>query len=527
MLVFRSTAITSLVFATMLALPAAAQEAKQCTIDEGKPSEVARAYLTISQVAGTQGAAPADEQKKLASAVHILTENTGAVENPIGHAYELGKLLVLWTVQPNVPLTAKRGTIGYATNPDSMVNLPAAIDSAFGAVETAMPECEVETLKWRSQKAWINLVNGAIQELNAGSLDSADAHARLSLLFNKRAPYGWMVMAQVADRRQKTDSAIDLFQRTIAAAKDSAYEEVRTQSLLNLGNLAAAAGANASPNQQKYLGVARTAFETLVKDTTVKSAYRGQAGSGLVTVYLAMGDTAAARATYQPQLQNPSAYTFNELVQAGVWASKADDAAAGLKLFHAAYEMNPYHRDALANLTIFELKAQHYDTALALVTRLHEVDPDGDNGRVATLTYAGLAKKYGDMNRDIVTRFAKTKDAKLKKVLTDSATITADSNRFYTDLAVKANIATDSMPVRVRFSEFSDVANKVTLAGVIENNTASDKTFTLKVDFLDKDGKVVASQQTTVGPVSGQSTGQFSMTVTAPGITAFKYAPLD
>ncbi|OYV74382.1 MAG: hypothetical protein B7Z72_00285, partial [Gemmatimonadetes bacterium 21-71-4] len=104
MLVFRSTAITSLVFVTMLALPAAAQDAKQCAIDEGKPSEVARAYLTISQVAGTQGAAPADEQKKLASAVRMLTEKTGAVENPIGHAYELGKLLVLWTVQPNVPL---------------------------------------------------------------------------------------------------------------------------------------------------------------------------------------------------------------------------------------------------------------------------------------------------------------------------------------------------------------------------------------------------------------------------------------
>ncbi len=96
----------------------------------------------------------------------------------------------------------------------------------------------------------------------------------------------------------------------------------------------------------------------------------------------------------------------------------------------------------------------------------------------------------------------------------------------YTDLAVKANASADSMPVVVAFTEFSNASDKVTLGGTITNHTATAQTYTMKVDFLDNKGAVVTSQQQVVGPVAPQSAGQFSITVTAPGITAFKYAPL-
>ncbi len=141
-------------------------------------------------------------------------------------------------------------------------------------------------------------------------------------------------------------------------------------------------------------------------------------------------------------------------------------------------------------------------------------------------TYAGLAKKYADLNHDIVARFNKSKDAKLRKVLTDSAELTTDSNKVYTDLAVKMNLSADSVPVSVHFTEFSNADNKVTLAGSITNQTGADKTYALKVDFLDHKGNVVATQQASVGPVAGHGSGTFTVTVTAPGITAFRYAPL-
>ncbi|HVA57524.1 MAG: tetratricopeptide repeat protein [Gemmatimonadaceae bacterium] len=528
MLVIRSTTISSSLFAIVLALPLAAQQPKQCSVDEGTPSEVARAFLTISQVANPQGADPASLKKKLADAVQLLTGNPGKVENPVGHAYELGKLLVLWSEQPDVPLTTTRGALGFATNPQDTVSLPAAIDSAFTVVETAQPECATETDKWRSQKVWSNLVNKAVQELNAGSVDSAEKHATESLLLNRKAPYGNMVLAQVAQRRNQVDRAIDLFQRTIdIASTDTLYNEVKANSLLNLGNLARQAAAEDSTKASKYNPIALRAYQTLAADSTASAGYHIDGVNGVVNVELAMGDSAAVRAVYKGQLDNPSAFPFNDVIQAGVWATNVGDSVAATKLFHAAYEMNPYHRDALSNLALIEMKAQKYDTALVLLNRLKAVDPNGDNSRLFVFTYAGLAKKFADLNHSIVARYNKSKDAKLRKVLTDSAALTTDSNKVYTDLAVNTNLASDSLPVMVRFSQFSNVDNKVTLAGTINNRTDAAKTYTLKVDFLDNKGNVVASQQATVGPVAGHGSGPFSVTAAGVGITAFRYAPLD
>lgn len=529
MLVFRTTAITSIMLATALALPAAAQQSKQCSVDEGKPSEIARAYLTISQIASAGAdAKPEEVESKLSGAVRMLLQGNTA-DNPVGHAYELGKLMVLWSMQPNVPIIANRGRLGFTTNTDSTINIAKAVDSAFTVVEKAMPECASETIKWRSQKPWITLVNGSIQELNAGAVDSAEEHAKWSLYFNSTAPYGYMVLAQVAERRQQTDTAIALFQKTIElASADTLYNNVKWQSELNLGQLASnAADAATDPTAKlKYDGIARTTFQTLANDTTASSSYRESARSSLVQVSLSMGDTASAKAAYQAQLSDPSKFTFNQLIQAGVAAARANDDNSARQLFHSAYVSNPYHRDALSNLAIYDIRAQQYDSALVLVNRLKEVDPDGNNGRLATLTYAGIAKRYADLNKDIVARYAKAKGAALKKVLTDSAALTTDSNRVYTDLAVKANAASDSMPEVVAFTEFSNVNDKVTLGGTITNHSTTAKTYTMKVDFLDKTGAVVASQQQTVGPVAPGAAGQFSVTATAPGITAFKYAPL-
>ena len=530
MLVFRTTAITSLVLATALALPASAQDAKQCAVDEGKPSEVARAYLAVSQVGGAQNPNPDEMKPKLAAAVAMLTQGGSNVENPVGHAYELGKLLVLWSVEPGVPMVVQRGTLGYTTNPTGMISIPAAVDSAFSTVEKAMPECKSETIKWRSQKGWINLVNASIQELNAGSLDSAQVHAQQSLLFNSEAPYGFMVLGQIAQHRQQTDSAIDMFQKTIAAAgSDSSYTEVKQQTELNLAGAAVdAANAAQSPaDKARYNQIAKTAYESLANDPSVGAAYRQNARTGLVQVELAMGDTASAKSSYKAALDDPSKFSYNELIQAGVAASRVNDDSAAMQLFRSAVAANPYHRDGLSNLVIYEIRAQQYDSALASLTRLQSVDPDGNHGRLFVLAYAGLAKKYADLNKDIVTRFQKAKAAAVKKVLTDSAALTTDSNRVYTEKAVAANAKADSMPVVVSFTEFSNVNNKVTLAGSIANQTAAEQTYTLKVDFLDKGGNVVASQTATVGPVAAKTAGRFSVTATAPGIAAFRYAPLD
>jgi tetratricopeptide (TPR) repeat protein len=259
----------------------------------------------------------------------------------------------------------------------------------------------------------------------------------------------------------------------------------------------------------------------------VSAAYRQNARSGLVRVDLALGDTSSAKSSYSAALSDPSKFSYNELIQAGVAASQVNDDSAAMQLFRSAVAANPYHRDGLSNLVIYEIRAKDYDGALTLLDRLKTVDPDGDHGRLFVLAYAGVAKKYADLNKDIVAPYQKAKAASVKKVLTDSAALTTDSNRVYTERAVEANSKADSMPVVVSFTEFSDVNDKATLAGTIANHTATEKTYTMKVDFLDKSGNVIASQTQTVGPVAPQTAGKFSISATAPGIAAFKYAPLD
>ena len=79
----------------------------------------------------------------------------------------LGKTLVMWMSQPNVPTLTTRGNLGFTQNPQQQVDLVYAIDTAFAAVEKAMPECVSQTSAWRAQKGWVTMINDAISQLNA------------------------------------------------------------------------------------------------------------------------------------------------------------------------------------------------------------------------------------------------------------------------------------------------------------------------------------------------------------------------
>ena len=535
MLMSRQIAIASIMLSAALAGSASAQAkppaGKACEVDEGRPSDVAKAYLAIAQAVGNQNPKPGEVPKALAGAVKGLANGN---DNPVGRAYEMGKALVLWSVQPDIPLTTKRGTLGFEKNPDGMIDLPVAIDSAFTIVEKAMPECKADIKLWRSQKVWINLINGALGELNADQLDSAEVHANRSLVLNHDSPYAFMVLGQVASRRNppKTEEAIRLYQKTIdLSGTDSTYNDVKRSTLVNLANLAAnAAEEEKDPAAKaKLVAQARTSYQAIIAMSPAGHPYAESASSGLDRLDIAAGDTAAVRARYAPMCNNSSAFTFNQLLQGGTRASQVKDTPCAIKLFEGAYEKNPYHRDALRNLAIMYVQGKEFDKAIPLYKRLLEIDPNGDNGHIGVFVYGGIGQRWAEANKAIVARFnaSKATETALRKTLTDSATITADSNRFYIAIAVDLNTQQDSQFVKVNFTEFTNVGDKVTLGGSIMNNSAAPKTFPMSVEFLDKTGKVVATQQASVGPVAPQSSGRFTVTATAPGIVAFKYAKLN
>ena len=90
-----------------------------------------------------------------------------------------------------------------------------------------------------------------------------------------------------------------------------------------------------------------------------------------------------------------------------------------------------------------------------------------------------------------------------------------------------SSIGPFKMPARIAFTEFTPTDAKASLGGSITNQGDAARTFAVKVEFLDKTGHVVATQDVSVGPVQPKSSGTFSVTGTGAGIVAFRYQPLS
>ncbi|HEY2855327.1 MAG TPA: FxLYD domain-containing protein [Gemmatimonadaceae bacterium] len=511
--------------AAVTAVAGAQQKGKECEVDEGKPGEVARAMLSL-QVAQS-AAKPEDAAKQLRNAIGSL-EKADKTKNPVGENFVLGKTLVMWMSQPNMPNLTTRGAVGFTTNPTQPLDLVVAIDSAFSAVEKAMPECTSQTAAWRAQKGWVSMINEAIQQLNADHADSAEALAKRSLILNPNAPYGYMVLGNLAQKKNQPRQAIDYFKQTVEkSGADTIYADLRRQTMLAAANLATTAAENATGAEKAaYLSDAKWGFETLAQDPKA-GTYADQARTGLATLASASGDTAAVKATYAQQLANPSSYSFQQLLNAGVTAARAQQTADATTLFEAAYKKNPYHRDVLYNLAIMYLNGNKYDKVVPIVRGLVSVDPsNGDNYRLFTIAYANEQKVFNDNIKRYNAAAKKAKLPKAIKAYEDSAKFNFDSAKAMADSALKYNTIAEGFPVKVTFNQFATEEDKSTLGGTVSNSSDQTQTYTVKVDFLDASGKTVSSQTATVGPVAAGQTGRFSVTGSGAGIAAFRYAPL-
>jgi predicted Zn-dependent protease len=538
MSVFLSPAVRAFGLTMAFAAVAGAQGAqKACEVNESRPTQVGKATLAVQVASGAQ---PDVAARQLTSAVKLLTDNGDKMENQPGRNFVLGKALVLWTMQPNVELVTKRGPLGFTTNPQGTIDLAAAIDSAFKVVETSNPECIAETSRWRGQKGWINLVNKAIEKLNSDEADLADSAARRAILLNPYAPYGYVVLANVMQKRNRSTEAFNLYRQSIEmASRDTAYDDIRRQSLLYLGNLATDS-AELAPDaaaKRPYIETARTAYDQVLKDKGA-GEFSSNARAGLCRLSIATGDTASLRTTYKEPLAAASTFSYADLMNAGVCMARAEMVPEATMLFQAAYEKNPYHRDALSNLSIMLLRMDQHEKSLPLAARLVSVEPNNpENIQLLVLSYAGIAKRARDLrlasNRATATKTG-TKGAPAKATTPAAPKLSAAANdsifkieKAFTDSAVTTNAQKDSLGYKVQLTDFSTSAEKATVSGNILNLRAPVRSdsLTVHVDFLDKDGKVVVTKETKVAPIATNASARFTVTAT-PGtsISAFRYA---
>ena len=521
-------AVYALGLTMTFAVAAGAQE-QACEINEGRPNQVARALLAVQVASGTQN--PAEAAKQLTSAVKLLTDNGERMDNQPGRNLVLGKALVLWSMQPNVSLMTTRGSLGYASQPEGQVDLAAAIDSAFKVVETAAPECVSETSRWRGQKPFVDLVNSALEALSS-SPDSAEIQANRAILLNPYSPYGYVILAQVLQRKGRDSEAFPLYRKGVeVASQDTTYNDIKLQSLMYLANLNADSAEMVSDSAAKraYVTAANDAFNQILAEAG-QGEMTSLARAGLCRVAIVTGDTAGLRVTYKEPLANPAAFSYTDIMNAGVCLARAEMTDEATALFRAAYDQNPWHRDALSNLAITLIQADRHVEALPYTGRLLQVDPNSeDNLQLAVLAYAGMVKKYREARtgppRSQQTKGARPAAPKLSAAVSDSL---FRIEKAYTDSAVATSERKDKLAYAVTLNQF-DVSNeKAFVSGLVRNQGTESKPITVTVQFLDKAGSVVQTQQAELGVVAAGATSRFNVTaVPGTGIAAFKYTRIE
>jgi tetratricopeptide (TPR) repeat protein len=469
-----------------------------CQIDENS-GQLGKALLSISLAQTNQNA-----QKWPEAATHlrnaIKTLEKPDKKNELGQRLVTGKALALWLNQPDVGPTPTRGMLGFSSSPETRVDLVAAVDSSFAQIEASNAACESETAPWRAQRPWITMVNQAIEAVNAGNIDTAEALANRSLRLYRRAPYAYMVLANAAQNRGQLAQALQYHEQTVAAAGDTTYADARRQALLAIGNIATEVADTASGGAKaEFARRARTAYDRLLSEAPT-SPQASQARGGLSRALLIAGDTTAFRSSYKDQIENPNKYDYRDILAAAVAAARSQQWQDAASLFENVTKLNPYNRDALFNLAVSYHELGQYEKMLPYLHRLVAVDPANvDNWLLFARAFNGLGKAA------------------------QKAKNTAQ-HRAYNDSTVKYYTRSEQLPVNITFSEFTTGETKSTLGGTIENKTDAEKSYNLRFEFLDRTGNAVASKEVAVGPVAAKAKARFTTTVDGQNIAAFRYA---
>jgi tetratricopeptide (TPR) repeat protein len=509
------------------ALGAQAPAKATCDVAESAKGNAARATLSVN--VAREASTPAVAATNLKNAVKLV-EKVDKGDDPVVNAYVLGSALSLWGNQPGIGLSPKRGDLGFTTNPTGTLELPATLDSLFKVVETAKPICGDFTAYWRAgQKFYLDLVNGAINSLNADKLDSAEYYAMQANRLYALSPYGPMVLGNVASRRGNSAKAIEYWTAAAEAAnRDTTYRDVRRQMLGNIGGVYLTQ-ANSGTGAEKATAARKAAdvYTQLIAVPGTKGQYLSVGRQNQQAAYMLAGDTAAAAKSWGDLVANPSAYEYQDLLNSAVNAARANRAADASKLFEATLAQNPNSRDALFNLAVTYLTLEQNDKVGPIAARLIAVDPGNpENYNLAARAYLALAKAA----------------QAAKKTALAAA---------YNDSTLSWYNTGNKLPIEVSFSEFSPSEKQVVIGGTVTDRRGksdaeappapaakgakakpaakpapksySAKPVTLVFSALDKSGAVVGTQTVTTEALTPGKAAKFTVTVPVGNVVAYKY----
>ena len=468
--------------------------AQKCDINDSKPFQVNSARIYLNKATSPSG--KEDERPRhLKNAIEVLTKDGDRIGNPVGRAYLLGRTLFVWTQQPGIGFTSTRGRIGYTDNPGQPVDLLAAIDSAFSVVEAGAPACADSVGKFRSAIS-NKLFNDAVALINSQQVDSAEVLVRKSRLLTPNSPYVWNALAIIEERRGRTDSLPTFYAKVLETTKgDTAFAKLRQSAMFNLAIVKMTQADQLSGEAKR---AALTEARTLLQQYDTEAPGNPNTQRALARALSALGDTAAATQAYASMLADPSKYSEVQLFEAAAALAIARKNADAVKLFDAALALNPYNRDGLFNLASTYSQAGDFAAMRAAAERLVAVDPGNpDSWQQLAVAYQGLSR--GEKN-----------DVRKKA---------------WVDSLIKYNQKAKTAPLRVQVTQLRHAGARHSVSGTVQNLGTSPREVTLKFEFLDRSGTVVASQEAKVGSVAPGSASPFTVVVEQAGVVGYRYAP--
>jgi tetratricopeptide (TPR) repeat protein len=514
MTVIRKSALVAMLIVTSAPYAAAQAAPGACAIDDGKPGQVkdARNAIVKAELIGK----PEDKIKAFAEAIGKLTnpkdEAKVVAANPTGRQMVLGRALANIAAQPNQPTVVTRGSIGYGSSPEAQIDIVAAADSAFDAVEASNAACHAD-LEENRRRIYAPMVNSAVNLYNDRKVDSAEALVRKALTVYddyKLAYIAYNILGNIQQTKSDMPGAIGSFRKMAALMKgDTALVDERKNTMVMVSQLMMQEGENLEGDKKAAAMKEVVAYMENEYLKEYPGDVKGQAA--VARAQILSGDKEAATKLFTDMSSNPDKYTDTQLFEAGVGAARAEQAPAATALFEAGLKKNPYSRDGLFNLAATLSTSEAWDKLPAVMNRLIEVDPENpDNYRIWALFYQARAKQLKPL--------AERKPATDPNVVAFNAT---------NDSLLKYFKRFNEAPVKVQFSLFSHDGAKHVLSGLVENNGDAAKAFTLKFDFLDNTGKTVTSKEVAVPEIPAKGSKSFRLEVEGAGIVAFKYAPLS
>jgi tetratricopeptide (TPR) repeat protein len=488
---------TAVASATVLSagMPTASFAQRACEINDSSPFQVNGAKQYIIAAANSRRA---DEvPKHLQNAIRVLTEDPSKIKNESGRQWMLLRAYAQWLQRENASYVMKRGDVGFTQNPAGAQNLLLALDSAATALESMLPQCIEKVRPYRAQ-FFGEILNRSIAAMGSEQNDSAAYFANLSLQVAGADPRPWNVLSAVYQKQSKTDSAMIAMEKVIAlSGSDTLYAKVKQQSRYNLAvsSLTRAEAEAAGEKKDSEIKAARALLEAYLKDAPGDA----NAAQALGRAVRLSGDTAAVTAIFSDMVNAPDKFSADQLFEAASNAAATGHDPDAAKLFADGLTKNPNHRVALLNYANVLFTLKDTERMAPVVSLLIEVDPNFDRG------YRLMAGMWQ-------LRARAESDAAKKRSANDSVL-------FYLDKQTKTN-------PRVDITLAQQSANSYSVQGTVNNEGSAAASWTMKLEFLDAAGAVVATKDVAIGPVDAGGNTTFSVKLDTPKAVAYRYAPL-